>query len=411
MLDVSTVLRDFPGIRAGEIYLDSAATSQKPAAVMRAMERYYTEFCANVHRGAYALSARATDAYEEAREKVARFLGATEPEHVIFTRGTTESLNALAHSLCARFEPGQNIVLTTMEHHSNLVPWQQRALQHGLELEWVETTPGGLLDLDSLDRALQKKPALVSLTWVSNVFGTVNPIPEIARRVHEAGALLVLDAAQGVPHLPCRVEELGCDFLAFSGHKMLGPTGIGVLWGNHHLESLTPFEFGGSMIARVTRERTTFADLPQRLEAGTPPIAEAIGLGAAVDYLSALGMEPVRSHEQELLGYALERLGKIPGLHLLGPCDPAQQSGVVAFHVDGVHPHDVATVLDRHGVCVRAGHHCCQVLMQELTARMTPGARAHVSLVRASFYLYNQPSDVDRLVEGLKTATGLFQKR
>jgi cysteine desulfurase / selenocysteine lyase len=409
MVETPAVLRDFPGLE-NIVYLDSAATSQKPTSVLEAMHGYYTEYCANVHRGAYALSSQATDRYEEARAKVAAFIGAPDVEHVVFTRGTTESLNMLASGLCRTLEPGALVALSTMEHHSNLVPWQQWAEQLGLRLEWITTLEDGTLCPDSLDRVLELRPAVVSLTWVSNVFGTVNPVRAIADRVHEYGGLLVVDGAQGVPHLPCNVQELGCDFLAFSGHKMLGPTGIGVLWGNGHLRKLPPFQFGGSMIGLVTRERTSFADLPQRLEAGTPPIAEAIGLGAAVDYLCAPSMARVRQHEQELLCYALQRLRQVRGVRLVGPGDPEKQSGVIAFQVEGTHPHDVATVLDRRGVCIRAGHHCCQPLMSELTERWTPGARANVSLVRASFYLYNQTSDVDALVDGLNEAAQLFRR-
>ena len=400
---------DFPGLR-GVTYLDSAASSQTPRQVVDAMTAYYLEYRANVHRGAYSLSSKATDAYEEARHKVANFLG-TQPEQCIFTRGTTESLNLLAQTLCRGLPSGQRIALSTSEHHSNLVPWQQWAEQQGHSLDWIELTPEGLLDPVSLDQALDKKPAILTLSWVSNVLGTINPIGEIARRCRQAGTIFVVDAAQGVPHLSTRVDDLGCDFLAFSGHKMLGPTGIGVLWGRaERLEELPPYHFGGSMVGLVTRAKTTFAPLPQRLEAGTPPIGEAIGLGAAVDYLSAYGMDRVREHEKELLTYALDRLKEVPDLQIAGPQDPQQQSGVVSFRLDKAHPHDIATVLDRKGICVRAGHHCCQPLMRHLTDLWTPGARAPVSLVRASFYLYNQRSEVDLLVEGLLEARKVFYR-
>lgn len=398
-----TQTRDFPGLQ-GLTYLDSAASSQTPTQVVDALAQYYNAYRSNVHRGAYALSSRATDAYEQARSKVADFIGAERAEDCIFTRGTTDSLNLLAHTLV---QPGQRVVLSSMEHHSNIVPWQLR----GVELDWVEVLDNGTLDLESLDRALEKKPQVVSLTWVSNVLGTINPIAEIARLVHAAGALLVLDGAQGVPHLPCRVQDLGCDFLAFSGHKMLGPTGIGVLWGRaEQLEKMPPYQGGGSMIMQVTREKTTFAPPPQRFEAGTPPIAQAIGLGAAVDYLGNYGMAKVRAHEKELLTYALKALAEIPDIVLVGPHDPEIQSGVVSFLMNGIHPHDIATILDRRKVCIRAGHHCCQPLMKSLSQRLAPGARAHISLARASFYVYNHRQDVDNLVEGLHEARKVFRR-
>lgn len=401
---------DFPGLQ-DLCYLDSAASSQTPRQVVQAMESYYLEYRANVHRGAYALSSRATDAYEGARQKVAGFLG-TQPEQCIFTRGTTESLNLLAQSLCRSLAPGQRIALSAMEHHSNLVPWQQWALNQGHQLDWIELTADGKLDPDSLTQVLARKPAVLALAWVSNVLGTINPIAEIARRCRDNGTILVVDAAQGVPHLETKVDELGCDFLAFSGHKMLGPTGIGVLWGRaERLEALPPYHYGGSMVGLVTRQKTTFAPLPQRLEAGTPAIGDAIGLGAAIDYLTGYGMDQVRTHEKELLTYALQRLQEVPDLQIAGPADPQHQSGVISFSLGKkVHPHDVATVLDRRGVCVRAGHHCCQPLMRHFTDLWTPGARAPVSLVRASFYLYNQRHDVDRLIDGLLEARKVFNR-
>ena len=399
--------QEFPGLRDC-VYLDSAASSQTPECVLAAMADYYRNYRANVHRGAYRQSSLATDAYEAARQKVADFIGA-QPEECIFTRGTTESMNLLATVLGGQAQAGDRWVLTTMEHHSNLIPWQQVALQRGLALDWVEITPEGRLDLESLQRCLQQRPKLLSMTWVSNVLGTINPVAEIARRCREAGTLLVLDGAQGVPHLPCKVEELGCDFLAFSGHKMLGPTGVGVLWGKaQHLEDLPPYQFGGSMISAVTREHTTFADIPQRFEAGTPPIAEAIGLGAALDFLGEFGMQRLREHEVELLSYALERLPTVAGLRCVGPGQWQEQSGLISFLMEGAHPHDLATVLDRQGICVRAGHHCCQPLMKSLGQYLAPNSRATVSLVRSSFYLYNSLADVDRLVEGLQQARKVF---
>lgn len=377
------------------IYLDSAASSQTPAVVVDAMVDYYQNYRANVHRGAYAWSAKATDAYEAARAKVARFINAPKPEHCIFTRGTTESMNLLASTLGRNLTADDTIAVTVMEHHSNLVPWQQT----GAKIEWIEVTEGGLLDQDSLRKALDAKPKIVATTWVSNVFGTINPIAQIREMTD---ALLVVDGAQGVPHLPTDVVALGADFLAFSGHKMCGPTGIGVLWGKaEHIEKLPPYQYGGSMISLVTRPETHWADLPMRLEAGTPAIAEAIGLGAAVDYLSAKGMQNVRAHEKALLRYALDTLTDI---QIYGPRDPELQSGVLSFEVPGVHPHDVATILDRRGICVRAGHHCCQPLMRSLSTQRAPKA-----LVRASFYIDNTTEDVDALQAGLDEARKIFR--
>ena len=394
-------MQDFPGLQ-GVTYLDSAASSQTPNQVLERMAHYYQHDRANVHRGAYALSSRATEAYEEARQKVADFLN-TEAEQCVFTRGTTDALNLLARTL-----PGKKIALSVMEHHSNLVPWQQRP---GAELLWMEILEDGTLDPQSLDQVLAQKPDILTLTWVSNVLGTINPIREIAARCREQGTILVVDAAQGVPHLPTDVKDLGCHFLVFSGHKMLGPTGIGVLWGERqHLNKLPPYQFGGSMVGLVTREKTTFADLPQRLEAGTPPIAEAIGLGAAIDYLQSKGMPQIREHEKNMVSYALEKLKAVPELRIAGPQDPEKQGGVISFQLGKVHPHDVATILDRRNVCVRAGHHCCQPLLRRLTDMWTPGARAPLALLRASFYLYNGTEDVDRLVEGLQEARKVFDR-
>jgi cysteine desulfurase/selenocysteine lyase len=401
------LLEDFPFLDSSPdvplTFLDSASTSQKARSVLAAIQHYYEKSCSNVHRGAYALSVEATEAYEGARADVARFIGSPGPESCIFTRGTTESINALAATLGEiRVSAGDSVVLTGMEHHSNLIPWQQLALRKGAHLRWVEVQPDGTLDLATLDAALEHKPKIVAVTWVSNVFGTINPIAEIARRAHRAGALVVLDGAQGVPHLPCRVTDFGCDFLAFSGHKMVGPTGIGVLWGKPELlEELPPYHFGGSMIAAVHRETTTFAELPQRLEAGTPNIAGAIGLGAAVRYLEAVGMENVQQHESELLTYALKRLGGLEGLGLMGPCDPKRQGAVVSFSFRGIHPHDLATLLDEQGICVRAGHHCCQPLMRSLGLKAT---------ARASFYLYNTRQDVDRMAVALEKCARVFAR-
>lgn len=402
---MNDTISHFPYLRGSSpvIFLDSASTTQKPQAVLDAMDNYNKDYCSNVHRGAYKTSALATEAYEKARAVVAAFIGSPEPESCIFTRGTTEGLNAIASTLGEQLiREGDSIVLTAMEHHSNLIPWQQLALRKGARLLWVECLQNGTLDMDSLDRALEAKPKIVALTWVSNVFGTVNPIAEICRKAHAVGAIVVVDGAQGVPHLPCRVSELGCDFLAFSGHKMLGPTGIGVLWGRRELlDKLPPYHFGGSMIASVRREATTFADLPQRLEAGTPNIAGAIGLGAAVRYLTSIGMDAVRRHERALLDYALDRLARLDGMELLGPSNSEKQSGVISLRYRGIHPHDLATLLDDQGICVRAGHHCCQPLMRDLGLKAT---------VRASFYIYNTTGDIDRLAESLEKCAEVFSR-
>jgi|DewCreStandDraft_5_1066085.scaffolds.fasta_scaffold00215_12 cysteine desulfurase/selenocysteine lyase len=405
-IDWAAVREDFPILKRlvhGKrlVYLDSAATSQKPAVVIEALREFYRTYNANIHRGVYLLSEEATAAYEEARRKVARFINARSPREVVFTRNTTEAINLVAYSWGRHtLKPGDRIVLTIMEHHSNLVPWQLLAEETGARLEFVGITPEGLLDLDQLDRALEHPVKLVAVVHTANALGTINPVREIARRAHAVGALCLVDGAQSVPHMPVDVQAIGCDFLAFSGHKMLGPTGIGVLWGRLELlESMPPFIAGGGMIRRVTLAKTTFADVPERFEGGTPAIAQAIGLGVAVDYLSSLGMEAVRQHEQELTAYALERLATVEGLRIFGPLDAAQRGGVLSFYLADIHPHDVASILDQQGIAVRAGHHCCQPLMDFLGVPAT---------ARASFYVYNSREDVDALVEGLHIAKQVF---
>ncbi len=392
------VRADFPILARGVggrplVYLDSAATSQKPRVVIEAEARFYREANANVHRGLYALSVGATELYEGARRKVAAFIGAA-PEEVIFTRGTTESLNALAYSLGeARVGPGDEILVTVMEHHANLVPWQLLAQRKGARLLAVGITPEGELDLEEFKRKLSSRTRIVAVTHVSNVLGTVNPIPEISRMAHAVGATVVVDAAQSVPHMAVRVEELGCDFLAFSGHKMLGPTGIGVLWGKRELlEELPPFLTGGEMIREVWIDRATWNDPPYKFEAGTPPIAQAVGLGAAVDYLAELGMDEVRRHEEELVALALEGLLARDYVEVYGPVDPDARGGVVAFNLRGIHPHDVATLLDQEGIAIRAGHHCAQPLHRLL------GVPASC---RVSVYVYNTADEVKLFLEAL----------
>lgn len=404
-LDVERLRADFPILHQqvnghALAYLDSAASSQKPASVIDALSDYYGRYNANVHRGVYHLSEQATEALEQARRKIARFIGAGSPREVIFTRNTTESINLVAHSWGrANLRPGDRILLSEMEHHSNLVPWQIIAAATGAELDFIPLDSLGRLALDDLPTLLTERTRLVAITHMSNVLGTINPVAEIAAAARAVGALVLVDGAQSVPHFAVDVRALGIDFLAFSGHKMCGPTGIGVLWGRKQLlQAMPPFLGGGSMIKTVSLRQSTWADLPSKFEAGTPAIGEAIGLGYAVDYLSAVGMDAIHATEQQLTAYALERLQAIDGLQLYGP-PAAERGGVVAFNLRDVHPHDVAAVLDRHGVAVRAGHHCCQPLMGILNAQAT---------ARASFYLYTTPAEIDQLVDALEQCKRIF---
>jgi cysteine desulfurase / selenocysteine lyase len=386
---------EFPVLdREGLVYLDSAATAQTPRPVIEAMDRYYTEYRASIHRGVYPLAAEATEAYENARAKVAAFAGST-PGETVFTRNATEALNLVAYSWGrANVGPDDLVVLTQMEHHSNIVPWQLL----GCRLEWVPVTDDGLLDLDALDAALALGPKAVAVTHVSNVLGTVNPIADIARRAHAAGAVVVVDGAQAAPHLPLDVKDV--DFYAWTGHKAYGPTGIGVLHGRRELlEAMPPFLGGGHMIARVTEEGSTWAEPPARFEAGTMPIAEAIGLGAATDFLSGIGMEAVWEHSRDVVGYAADRLREVPGLTLYGPPELEYRGSVCAFSLDGVHPHDVAEILGREGVCIRAGHACAQPLMRRLGVSATS---------RASFAVHSTRDEVDRLIDALGTVREVF---
>jgi cysteine desulfurase/selenocysteine lyase len=407
-LDPSVCRADFP-ILDREIggnplaYLDNAASTQKPNAVIEALSDFYRGHYANIHRGVHTLSEEATVAYEAARDKVAAFIQAPDRRGVIFTRNTTEAINLVALTWGRRqIEAGDRIVVTLMEHHSNLVPWQQLARETGAELAYVSLTDEGRLDLESLDQQLKGPVKLVAFAHISNVLGTVNPAEEIVARAHAAGARVLVDAAQSVPHLPVDVETLNCDFFAFSGHKMCGPTGIGVLYGRPALlEEMPPFLTGGGMIARVERQTSRWADLPGKFEAGTPAIAEAVGLGAAIDYLSDVGMEAIWAHEQSLAAHAWERLNDTPGVRVIGP--PANgRSGVVSFTVEGVHPHDLAEILNSEGVAIRAGYHCAHPLHQ--CFGLPPTARA-------SFYLYNTRQEVDRLVAGIRKAQKLFTIR
>jgi cysteine desulfurase/selenocysteine lyase len=392
---------EFPVLaRVGLAYLDSAATSQTPRAVLEAMDGYYTGYRASIHRGVYPLAQEATEAYEGARDRVAAFAGST-PQETIFTRNATEAINLVAYAWGgANVRAGDLLVVTEMEHHSNLVPWQLLASQTGAELAYVPIGDDHLLDLDALDALLARGPKLVAVAHVSNVLGTINPIAEIAARAHAAGAVLLVDGAQAAPHLPLDVGALDADFYAWTGHKAYGPTGIGVLHGRRELlEAMPPFLGGGHMIARVDTLESTWAEPPAKFEAGTMPVAEAIGLGAAVDWLRALGMERVWEHSRDVVGYAVERLREAPGVELHGPADLSLRGSVCSFALEGVHPHDTAEILGREGVCIRAGHHCAQPLMRRLGVGATS---------RASFAIHSTREEVDRLIAGLDTVRSVF---
>ncbi|KHF41144.1 cysteine desulfurase [Halalkalibacter okhensis] len=373
------------------VYLDSAATSQKPLKVIEALDDYYRRYNSNVHRGVHTLGTLATDGYEGAREKVRNFIGANSIEEIVFTRGTTTALNLVASSYArANLKEGDEIVISMMEHHSNIIPWQQVAKATGATLKYFPLQPDGTLDLAEVEKTITENTKIVSVMHVSNVLGTINPIKEIAEIAHRNGAIMVVDGAQSTPHMKVDVKDLDCDFFAFSGHKMGGPTGIGALYGKKHLlEKMEPIEFGGEMIDFVGLQDSTWKELPWKFEGGTPIIAGAIGLGAAIDFLEEVGLDHVLKHEHELADYAMERLSEIDGLKIFGP---KKRAGVVTFNLDDVHPHDVATVLDAEGIAVRAGHHCAQPLMKWLEVTAT---------ARASFYLYNTKEDVDALVTGL----------
>lgn len=406
-LDVGRVRADFPILRRtvhGKplVYLDSAATSQKPQAVIEAVSDYFARYNANVHRAIYELGEEATRAYEAAREKVAEFIHARSPNEVVFTKSTTESINAIAYGwgLKGPMKPGDGIVSTVMEHHSNHIPWFFLQDHKGAKLRWVDIDERGELRMEQYKEVLSPRTRVVTVTMCSNVLGTINPVKEICKMAHEVGAIAVVDAAQSVPHMPVDVQAIGCDFLAFSGHKMLGPTGIGVLYGTaERLEAMEPFLGGGEMIREVHLGSAKWNDVPYKFEGGTPNMAGAIGLGAAVDYLSRLGMDRVRAHEVELTEYALERLGELQGITMYGPRDLRRRGGVVSFTMADIHPHDLASILDVEGVAIRSGHHCAQPLMERLDVAAT---------ARASFYVYNEPGDVDRLVAGLRKAQEVF---
>lgn len=385
------------------VYLDNAATTQKPMSVIMSMTAYYERTNANVHRGVHTLSQEATSLMEQSRDKVAAFIGAPDPATVIFTRNATESINLVAYSWARKnLKPGDEILLTEMEHHSNLIPWQMAAQATGAVLRFIPVTGwDGFLDLSRLDGLLTPRTKLLAVTQMSNVLGTINPVTELARRAHAVGAKVLVDGAQSAPHLAVDVKTLGADFFAFSAHKMLGPTGLGVLWAPRALlETMEPFLGGGDMISQVWPDRATWNELPYKFEAGTPNITGAIAFGAAIDYLNQVGMDNIRAHEQDITGYALGALkDRFPKIVLHGPAEVAQRGGVVSFELPGVHPHDIGTILDREGVAVRAGHHCCQVLMKKFGVAGT---------ARASFYLYNTRAEVDALVASLGQVERLF---
>lgn len=405
MFDASALKRDFPILtQPGEppiTFLDSAASSQKPQAVIDVLVDFYSYSNSNVHRGVYGLAVRADAAYDAARSRVAEFINASDPAECIFTRGTTESINLVAQSWGrANLSEGDVVVVTEMEHHSNWVPWQMIAEERGAEFVVVGLTDDGQIDQDNYREVLTRGPKMVAFTHVSNALGTINPAKEMIAAAHQAGAVVCLDAAQSAPHMKIDVQDLDADFLALSAHKMVGPMGVGVLYGKRDLlENMPPYQGGGSMIRKVTAERTTYADIPERFEAGTPSVADAVAFTAALDYLDAAGMDNIAAHEHALITEALDRLNAAPGVQVLGPAADIPRAGVVSFTVDGVHPHDVAALLDEKGVAVRAGHHCAQPLMKRFGVTAT---------TRASFYLYNTREDIDQLMAGIEHARHVF---
>lgn len=409
VLDVDAVRKDFPILRRtvrGDkplVYLDSANTSQKPQVVLDVLAEFYERHNANIHRATHALGEEATEAYEDARAKVASFIGAATADEVVFTKNSSEALNLVAGVLSwgvRGLRPGDEVVITEMEHHSNIVPWQIACERTGATLRWFGVTDDGRLDLSDIDDVINERTKVVALAHVSNVLGTVNPIARIAARAHAVGALVVVDGSQAAPHMPVDVVALGADFYAFTGHKMCGPTGIGVLWGRLSLlEELPPFLGGGEMIEVVTMEKSTYAAVPHKYEAGTPPIAQAVALGTAIGYLSAIGMASVAAHEQVITAYALERLAALPAVRILGPAEAVDRGGAISFALDGVHPHDVAQVLDSAGVAVRAGHHCGRPIHQRF------GISAST---RASSYLYTTPREIDAMIDALEQAKRFF---
>jgi cysteine desulfurase/selenocysteine lyase len=405
-LDIQRLRGDFPILSRtvnGKplVYLDNAATTQKPRSVIQSLVNYYENHNANVHRGVHTLSMEATDMTEEARKKVADFINAEEPETIIWTRNATEGMNLVAHSWGgANIRPGDEIVTTEMEHHSNLVPWQEIAAQQGATVRFLPIADDGTLDLTDVNTIINERTKLLAITHASNSLGTINPVKELAAKAHAVGAVVLVDGAQSVPHMPVDVQDIGADFLAFSGHKMMGPTGIGALYGRRELlEEMDPFLTGGEMVLQVTYEKASWAGLPWKFEAGTPNIADSIGLGAAVDYLNSVGMKNVREHEKQITTYALKRFEEIEEVDVFGPRDPELRGGIVSFYSPDVHPHDLGTFLDQQGIAVRTGHHCTMPLMGRLGVPAT---------ARASFYVYNTEAEVDALVDAVKGALRYF---
>jgi cysteine desulfurase/selenocysteine lyase len=405
------IRKDFPILErrlSGDlplVYLDSANTSQKPQVVIDTMVDHLERHNANVARAMHQLGAESSAAFEEARDKVARFLNAPSRDEIVFTKNASEALNLVANTMAwagpLEVKAGDRVVITEMEHHSNIVPWQLLTERKGAELRWFGITDDGHLDLSNIDELITENTKVVSLTWVSNMLGTINPVAEIARRAHEVGAVVVLDASQAAPQLPVDVQASGADFLAFTGHKVTGPTGIGVLWGKTELlDQLPPFLGGGEMITTVTMEGSTYAGIPHKFEAGTPPIVEAVGLGAAVDYLTEIGLDNIHRHEQAVTGYLLDGLATLEGVSVLGPLDPTQRGGAVSFEIDGIHPHDVAQTLDARGIAVRAGHHCAKPAHKRFGVQ---------SSTRASSYLYTTPGEIDALIEGINFTKKYFK--
>ena len=392
------IKNDFPIFSDSDlVYLDNAATTQKPQSVLDTVDSLYKEANANVHRALYSLGSEATERFETSRKKVADFIGVSEKE-IVFTSGTTDSINLLAHSIGNTLKPGDEILISEMEHHSNIVPWQQAAQRTGATLKYLSITETGELDLSDANQYFTSNTKIVSLTHMSNVLGTINPIKELSAKAHQVGAVMIVDGAQGASHLPVDMKELGCDFYAFSGHKMVAPTGIGILWGKTALlEEMEPFMGGGEMIETVTMESSTWNDIPYKFEAGTPNFAQAVGLGAAIDYLQNIGMDNIAAHEQMLIEYALGKLNQIDGLRIHGSAK--DRGGVISFNMDGIHPHDLAQFLNEDNIAIRVGHHCAQPLLKTLGETAT---------ARMSFYIYNDESDVDKFCESMETIKNYF---